>query len=566
VPAEVELELLELPGEQEQALDELIPASGGSQQLRSLSGEIVEHNAERRELVVRLHTWGDVADTPVGLETFEPGAFDEVDPASVVLTGPEHGRPAGVGVSLERRADAQYAVFRASRTPLGDEVLELARDGVTRFVSVEYDPRHTRAAWRQLADGRRVVAITKAALRAVAPTYKPFYTQTAILAVRSHPTPQEEAQVPEPVVVEPSGTPAPPPLSNDSANSAGAQMLSALEAMGARFDSRFAALEERARMSFEVPAPTPAGAAAGGRQFSSGEWMQNVLRLLTGERIPQNEMRALADLITTDNAGVVPDAFSSELIGVIDNSRPFLESTRKLETPASGMTLTLPKIITRPTVGIQAAEKDELTSTATAIDTVDFPAVTKGGAGDISIQLLKRSSPSFLSLYLELLGEAYAIDADDEAVDALLAEASVVEGGTLDPEDATFGETWQNAWTAMRRRPDTIWLSSAAAAAFIDAKADGTNQPLYSNLVANLTAGGGLGGTISGLRPVHVPALDNEAVDVIVGPSTGFAWAEDGTFTLQVDVPSKAGRDVALVGILWFAPLYPAAFTTFTLP
>lgn len=555
------VELLELEGEQEQDLAQLLPALEGEQERAQLTGDIVESHAERRELVVRLHAWGDVADTPVGLETFEPGAFDEVDPASVVLVEPEHGAPAGVGVSLERRADAQYMVLRASRTARGDEVLELARDGVTRHVSVEYDPRHTRAVWKVLADGRRVVAITKAALRAVAPTYKPYYTQTAILAVRSQPTPKE-VRMPETPTAEPVAVAAPQPLSNDSANGAGAQMLAALEAMGQRFDGRFAALEERARLNFEVP---PTAATPAERQFSSGEWMQQVLRLLTGERIPQNEMRALADLITTDNAGVVPDAFSSELIGVIDNSRPFLESTRKLDTPATGMTLTLPKIITRPTVGIQAAEKDELTSTATAIDTVDFPAVTKGGAGDISIQLLKRSSPSFLSLYLELLGEAYAIDSDDEAVDALLAEADVVEGGSLDPEDASFGSTWQNSWTAMRRRPDTLWLSSAAAAAFIDAKADGTNQPLYANLVANLTAGGGLGGTISGLRPVHVPALDNEAVDMIVGPSNGFAWAEDGTFTLQVDVPSKAGRDVALVGILWFAPLYPGAFTTFTL-
>ena len=122
--------------------------------------------------------------------------------------------------------------------------------------------------------------------------------------------------------------------------------------------------------------------------------------------------------------------------------------------------------------------------------------------------------------------------ADDKAVDALLAAAGVNEGRHLDPDDGPqFGAAWANGVGRQpaAARPTRSGCRATAVAAFIDAKSDTTNAPLYANLAGNFTAAGGAGGTISGLRPVHVPALDDEAVDVIVGPSRGFAWAEDGT-------------------------------------
>jgi hypothetical protein len=293
--------------------------------------------------------------------------------------------------------------------------------------------------------------------------------------------------------------------------------------------------------------------------------MQTVLRMLSGERVSDLQTRAMADLITSDNLGVVPDAFVSELLsGTIDPSRPFLETTRELPTPDAGLTLQVPVIVTRPTVGIQAAEKDDITSTTTSITTTGFDAITIAGGGDISLQLLKRSSPSYLDLYLQLLAEAYAIETEQQAISTLL-DAGVTPGsGYLDPSDLTIGESWGNA-VAAKKRPTHMWMSTLGLQGFIDAKATGTNAPLYGNIAADVSVGAGPTGRISGLIPVYVPAMDGSGADILIGPRDGFAWSEDGTYTLQVDVPSKAGRDVALVGIVWLAPLYPSAFTSYRL-
>ncbi len=465
--------------------------------------------------------------------------------------------PTGKALALEDREDGAYATFKVARTVRGDEVLALALDGIASGVSVEFSEIKG-GTIIETRSGRRTRVQRRVRLTGASTTYQSAYKDAVVLAVRT----EGDPEVTEPVA---EAAPVPAPVSAPAIDiSPLTKILEQMAGGQARMQEKLDNIEEQARADFHIPSPQDAIDDARSKR---GVWVQTALQMLSGTRISEQELqaRALDDLITTDNIGVVPDGILSGLIGVIDPNRPFLNSTRKLDDPGVGMQLTVPKIVTRPETGVQSSEKAELASNTTSITSVSYDAVTIGGAGDLSLQLLKRSSPSFLSLYIELLAESYAHNSEIEGIQALLA-ASPSSGGALDPEAASFGAAWTNG-AAVRKTPDTIWLSSEAVAAFINAKADGTNAPLYSNIVANITAGTGPQGTISGLRPVYLPELDSASatIDAIVGPSSGFGWTEDGSFVLQVDVPAKAGRDVAIVGMLWYAPMYPTAFTTYTI-
>lgn len=519
--------------------------------------ELEVRSMEARELGALIVPWNTPVQTPIGIESFKPGAFRHVDPKKVVLRLEHEGPPVGRGMSLEERAEGPYMTFKVSKTQRGDDALTLARDGVTPHVSIEYRLGGSKGEVAHKS-GQRVTEISQCDLRAVATTHKPVYERAEVLFVRSEPDTEIA------------------PMADQEAPVAGAtpvaeatpdRVLAAIEQIEKRsqaaaliqekFMERLERMEERSRQDIEIPAATP------DKPFSKGEWIQTVVRLMTGERLPDLQMRALDDVITTDNPGVVPPTYLNELIGVIDPSRPFLSSTRRLEEPAT-MKLTVPVIQQRPTVAVQATEKTEVSSQKTIITSTDFDAVTIAGAGDLSIQIIKKSTPSFLNLWVELLAEAYAIESEDQAILALLNATGGVGAATaLNPANLSLGAAFVSSFDAIRRPPDTIWLSTQAVGEFIDAKASTTNQPLYPGLQASATAAGGITGVISGLRPVHVPSLDAHGAYAIVGPSSGFAWAEAGTYTLQVDVPSKAGRDVALVGLLYPAPWYPAAFTTY---
>ena len=519
----------------------------------------------KREIDVRLLPWDTIIETVHGQEMFARGSFADTPNDGLMLMGMEHEARFGIGqdggpkmtrhavgrsVKVWEADDGAHATFKVGRTAAGDDLLALAEDGIVRGVSAEFVllPDGTNIVNR---GGRRVRVHTRVKATGASLTYQPAYGDRAtVLAVRSQEETETVADTPD-VTPEPVAVP-PPTLDL-------APLTRSIDDHFAKFGERLDKVEENARASFVVPAPK-----RNDPSISAGRWMKTALAALTGERIPAEEMRVMADLITSDNLGVVPEAHLTELIGIIDTGRPFLGSTRRIPTPAAGMTLNVPVITTRPTAGVQVNEKDDITSTETSITSTGFDALTIAGGGDISLQLLKRSDPSYLELYLQLLAEAVAENAEAEAIAALLASGVSAGTGTIDFDDLLIGEAWTNA-IAVRQRPTTMWLSSDAVAAVIDAKASGTNAPLYSNLNANFTVGGGAGGTISGLTPVYVPALDGTGTDVLIGPRNGFAWAEDGAFTLQVDVPSKAGRDVALVVIDWYCPLYPDAFTEWSL-
>jgi HK97 family phage major capsid protein len=307
------------------------------------------------------------------------------------------------------------------------------------------------------------------------------------------------------------------------------------------------------------------------------DWAQVALSMMRGKAVSDSMLHELAldDVITPDNPGLVPDALVRDFDDLVDAGRPFINSLRQIAAPSTGMNLIVPSIVARAGTGTQSAEKADITgTTAPKVGTITFPYSQVFGGADVALQMLNRGDAAFYDLLIQLLAEAYSLDAEGKAIDALLTPTGTLsaggtqdgpeDGGVLDPEDPHFGAAWQNSIEVYRRAPDTIWMNAAAVAAFIDAKNPTTNGPLYSNLAADFTAGNGAGGRLSGMRPIYVPAMDEAEVDVIVGPSRAYVYAEDPARTLQVDVPSKAGRDIALVGGFFFGPRAAAAFTTYT--
>ena len=513
--------------------------------------DIEVRSESAREIAIRFMKWNELGQTEQGLEEFRKGAFEGTDPTSVILRAEHEGPPAGRGIALEERDDGAILVAKAAPTPRGDELLTLAREGYFRgaspsFRSIEGGDSH------RYQDRRRVTVRNRVDLREVSLTWRPTFAGTEVLYTRT-----EGDSVAAEDTVEPTASPAP----------RGIELPPPSEADYKEFKARLEKLEQRSEVPTNVPLPTP---EADRKPLYRGDWVKGALTLMSGEDLPRELERVLADTISDDNPAFMPTFMSNQLIGEIDPFRPFLGSTTQIDMPADGLEISYPRIVQRPTVAEQTTEKTEVSSQSVETDRVTSPVRTFAGAGDLSIQLLRRSSPQFLDFYLRLLGEAYATVTENAAVDALLAAGVTAGTGQFDPAEPELAEAIENGVAAGRSlAPNRIWLSTTAMSEFIDAKSPtgGGGTPMYPGLagIAGVTGGGGGGPLPISLTPVWVPALDDEAVDVIIGPSRGFSWAEEGTFTLQADVPGRLGRDVALGGFMAFVAAYPAAFTTYVI-
>lgn len=533
--------------------------------------ELQTLSVSERRLGLRIVPYETVAIHPrYGPLMFKPGAFGAVDPAQVRLRMDHADPPTGLGRTFSEKPDGAYMEFQLSKTQRADEQLTLAKDGVSRGASVGYADIVGKPQVQRI-DGRNVTVYgpNSAWLAEVSTTWQPTFECAGVTYMLHK---QQEGEAPMGETQE--GPTGGAQIDYDKmANAvAGAVAKAGSDSKIETLLSKFDEMIEMQRAQFKVPAGEK-------RKPDLRDWVYVTLRKLAGDHVSPTTIKELAldDVVTTEQPGLVPNVLVPDYDDIISRDRPFLQSTRNVRPPATGTSLILPLLTTRAVAGTQAGgtQKGELTTTAPKVGTGTFPYVPVFGGADISIQMILRSDRSFMDLLTGEIGEAYAYDCDLKAILALLTgyNDSVpvahvpVNGGVLDPENLSLGAAWANSISVCKRPPDTIWMASNAVAAFIDAKAPLTNAPLYSNLAAAFTAAAGPGGTLSGLRPVYVPAMDNIAVsvDVIVGPSRGFVWAEDPAMNLQADVPSLAGRDIALVGGIFPAPRYANAFTYYTL-
>ena len=271
--------------------------------------------------------------------------------------------------------------------------------------------------------------------------------------------------------------------------------------------------------------------------------------------------RALADQITTNNPGVMASGGLGSVKGIIEARRPAINAWGREAIGGSGMSVDWPYFNgdLSTIVGEQVTQKSEIVSVRVDLLKGTSAIKTYAGGSDVSLQLLRRSDPSYLDAYLRILNAAYAVVTENAFVNAIEATAGLVL------QTITWASATEDQILAALGAASSAILTKTGAPAEFGIAAPDVFLALISkvkpvnaqNAIGTGTAAGTLAPVISGIRIYQSAAVN--AGNMLVSNESTASWHEEGPFQIDDDDVAKLGRNVAIWGMGATAVYFPTA-------
>jgi HK97 family phage prohead protease len=498
----------------------------------------IECSEERREIsgkIVPMGT-GEIGHTNLGDYTFAANSIEIADPSKIkLLSQHDLKKPIGRMTAAEVREDGIYATFKLSRSSGGNDALIMAQEGLVTGLSIGAEI----IASKPSKDGYTVVSQAK--LKEVSLVTVPAFASSEVLEIAAEEViPAEETQ---------------PESEPDTVEETTQAEAPAVEAAAVE-----AARPTVAAMHYTTPRLN--------LNITAGQYAKAQLNASRGDADARELVAALQVATVAENTGMVPPTYLKDVIGIIDSSRPFIDSIERAALPASGMKIFTPKLGTQAAVAL-TAEGAEFGSVDTTVTFQEDDVVKFAGAGKLDLELVDRSDPSFLDLYLRELAASYAQKTDAYA-------ATKAADGSADSSSTTIykaiAKSISDSFGVMRQTPNNLLVATSGGNDGVDfagllGEVDTTGRPLYAAAAPQNANGlitqGSTNGTVAGLNLVVDPNYTGGTAGVKVGlvyPTMAMRFHESGVLQIRTNVVANGQLEIGIYGYVCVVNRYPTAF------
>jgi len=498
--------------------------------------EITAADTNKRTISGKIVTWDEQGSTSAGLTVFEKDSIDFSKPVKLLL---EHQttKPLGKLIDITATDTGLEATFRLAKTFRADDALEEAATGLRDGFSVGVKINE----WKNVEG---VLRIQSSSLQEVSLVTDPAIDSARVAEVAASQTPENsEATAEETTTQEDkvSDTTSEAPIATEAVEASQAPVVTAQY------------------MAYTKPRVDT--------NVTAGQYLNAQIKALGGDTDARDLVAALQIATVSENTGMVPPNYLRDVIGVIDSSRPFIDSIERAPLPATGMKIFTPKLGTQATVA-QTAEGVEFSSTDTVVTFQENDIVKFAGANVVNVELFDRSDPSFADLLVRELAASYAQKTDAYAAN-IAAQNSIGSTGSSIYKSIVDGIA--DSYGVMRFTPNRLLVAPSGGedgidfAGLLGEVADG--RPLFAAAAPQNAAGlvtqGSTNGTIAGLNLVVDPNYTGNNAGAkygLVYPSAAMRFHESGTIELRANLVANGRIEIGLYGYVAVVNRFPTAF------
>jgi HK97 family phage major capsid protein len=493
--------------------------------LINFDGKILAADVANRTITGTIVPFGISGNTSAGAVVFEFGSFQQFKAEEIILNK-EHSRtdPLGRGIAgSEVITPAGISMsFKIAGTSAGTDALIEAAEGLRPAFSIE-------ASADEYTIDKGVMKVSAATLQQVAHVTNPAFKSALITEVAA--SEEKESDTPETTEAAAEENIKDTTMENENPEVEAAEEVTAAPV---------------------VQAAAPIRTAPRSPIVDGTSYLEHSIKAAMGNDDSRQYVRA-ADESTATNTGLTLAPHLQEFISTTIDGRPTIDAISRGALPASGMSFTIPKLVTPPTVAEVAEEGDPfgtpMTSSFLTVNVEKY-----AGASRISWELIDRSSPAFLTELLREMSAAYAKATDLAVVSALLSggtDATAV-AGTADGLQSFIATESAAAYAGSGNFARNLVANTTNWTAIMGYQ-DGSDRPLY-NAAAPSNAPGAVNGTsivgnVLGTQlfvDPHIGAGADEGM-ILLAPEAA-TWYESPVRQVRVDVIGSGQIEVSVYG------------------
>jgi HK97 family phage prohead protease len=526
--------------------------------LLTFSQEIQAADTERRIVSGLVAPYGEVGYTSAGPVVFERGSIAIPDANKIkLLSQHQQDKPVGRAISFSDSTEGVYGSFRLSSSTRGQDALVLAQENLVSGLSVGVDVTASKPMGDYLlvtAAVLKEVSLVESAAFSSASVTDIAAARAELIAATSTSTKEKTTTI-NTTIVE---------IETETETESEAAVTTAPENTPEETPVDTPVEAEKVEAARKIIRPSVLDSQRVRTPITSmATYTEHKIKAALGDDTSRLYVTAADDSFTT-NPAFSPTQYLSEFVSNTNFDTPMINALSQGSLPNSGMSISIPSLVTSngggngvaPVVTVEA-EAGAVQNTGMVTEYLTGTVKKYAGMNTLSVELLERSDPNFYAELTNQLQRAYSLATDAAVI------ADVVAGGVQGTAVAATSAgiiSYVSTESANIYKNTSYFAKNYVAGpsqwSLLMGATDSTGRPIY-NATAPMNSGGlstptSIRGNVLGLDLYVDHQMVSTTIDdsaFIVAPEAMTVYRSPQAY-MSVNVVSNLQVQVAIYGFM----------------